>query len=111
MAECDHRRAAGHSLDHHKPERLGPVDREQQRACISKEIVLLVLADLSYKIYLRPTPQQGLYVCVKVRRIRIVSLGRDFKRQSRCARQTDCDVGSFFWGDPAEKRKVTLRPI
>ena len=26
-----HRRAAGHGLDHHQAERLGPVDREQQR--------------------------------------------------------------------------------
>ena len=30
-APRDHRRAAGHRLDHHEAERLGPVDREQQR--------------------------------------------------------------------------------
>ena len=33
----DDRRSAGHRLDHHEPERLRPVDREQQCACVAQK--------------------------------------------------------------------------
>ena len=39
--ERDHRRAAGHRLDHHQAERLRPVDREQQRVGARQECRLL----------------------------------------------------------------------
>ena len=37
LAKGDHRRAAGHRLDHHQAERLGPVDGEQQRRGVAQE--------------------------------------------------------------------------
>ena len=45
--ERDHRRAAGHRLDHHQAERLRPVDREQQRMRAGQERRLLAVVDLA----------------------------------------------------------------
>ena len=39
--ECDDRRAARHRLDHHQPERLLPLNREQQRPRVSEQRILL----------------------------------------------------------------------
>ncbi len=43
----DHRRAAGHRLDHDEAEGFRPVDREKQRGGIAQEIGFLVVADLA----------------------------------------------------------------
>src|SRR2546428_3412375 len=42
-----HRRPARERLDHRQPERLGPVDREEQRQRISEQAPLLGVADLA----------------------------------------------------------------
>ena len=41
------RRATGERLDHHQAERLGPVDREQQRPGATEKRALLRLGDLA----------------------------------------------------------------
>src|SRR5262249_61113771 len=45
----DDRGAACHGLDHHEPERLGPVDRNERRHRIAEEILFLALIDLADK--------------------------------------------------------------
>src|ERR1051325_1502339 len=47
--EGDHRSAVRHRLDQHQAERLGPVDREQQRQRVAKEAPLVGFADLADK--------------------------------------------------------------
>src|SRR4030095_11325625 len=46
----DHRRAAGHRLDHNEAEWLRPVDREQQRHGASQEAGLRRVVDLAEKL-------------------------------------------------------------
>src|SRR6516162_11669912 len=46
-AVSDDRSSTGQRLDHHQPERFGPVDREQLRAGATEERGLLRLADLA----------------------------------------------------------------
>src|SRR5262249_6207139 len=43
----DDRRAASHGFDENHPERLWPIDREQQGEGVAEEFVLLAFADLS----------------------------------------------------------------
>src|SRR5262249_36498404 len=43
----DHRRAAGHRLDHHEAEGLLPLDREQRRARVLEQLDLLAVRDLA----------------------------------------------------------------
>ena len=43
----DHRRPAGHRLDHHEPERLLPRDREERRARVLEQLDLLPVRHLA----------------------------------------------------------------
>src|SRR5205823_1828387 len=75
--EGDNRRAAGHRLDHHEAERLGPVDREEQPDGTPEEITLLLLADFANElddisIFAQHRPDLGLVIG----EIGIVYLGR-----------------------------------
>src|SRR5690606_12387706 len=54
----DHRRAAGHRLDHHQAERFRPVDREQQRHRVAEEARLLRVADLADELHQRIVEQR-----------------------------------------------------
>jgi hypothetical protein len=54
----DHGRATSHRFDHDQAERLGPVDRHQQRPRVADEIVLRLLADLADECHQRIV-QQG----------------------------------------------------
>src|SRR5882757_4479959 len=47
MTESKDGSAARHRLDHHQAERLGPVDREQERQRIAQELGLAALIDLA----------------------------------------------------------------
>src|SRR5215510_4581336 len=47
VGPCDHRRAAGHRLDHHQAERLRPINREEQRIRPAQKFLLLLTADLA----------------------------------------------------------------
>src|SRR6266850_6756161 len=47
LRPADHRRAAGHGLDHGEAEGLGPVDREEERRRVAEERGLLRLAHLA----------------------------------------------------------------
>src|SRR5688572_18941168 len=57
-AKRDHGRAARESLDHHEPERLGPVDREQEHSSVTQEFLLLTVADLTDVLDERVTEQR-----------------------------------------------------
>src|SRR5215469_3678423 len=52
-AEGEHRRPAGHGLDHRQSERLGPVDREYERSRIAQELALGTLINLPNKFHTR----------------------------------------------------------
>ena len=62
-AERHHRRAAGHGLDHHQTERLGPVDGEQQRLRPAEKGGLLGVADLAHELHQGIVQQRPDLVC------------------------------------------------
>src|SRR5690606_29969276 len=81
VPEGKHRRAAGHGLDHNEPERLGPVDREQQRARIAQEPALAALVDLADE-FDAGLIQQRCNLALEIRLVDAVDLRRDLQRQA-----------------------------
>ena len=101
----DHRRAAGHRFDHHQPERLGPVDRKQERAGLTQECALVRFADLAHELDQR-VAQQGPDDLVEISLIDAIDLGRDLERHAGAAGDLDRVVGPLFRADPPEERQI-----
>ena len=105
----DHRRTAGHRLDHHQPERLRPVDREQQRRRVAQEVVLLRLADLTHELDAR-VGHHGFDLRLEVFLILLVDLGGDLQRHAQPHRDVDRAIEALLGRHPAQKRQVAPRP-
>ena len=88
VVEGDHRHAAGHGLDHHQPEGLRPVDREEQaRARPTGTRAFSLVADLADELDMR-LRQQRADLLVEVVAVGAVHLGRDLQRQAGSGRRS-----------------------
>ena len=105
MPVGDDRRPARHRLDHHQPERLRPVDREEQRAGAAKEVGLLVGTDLADELHVHGA-QQGLDLALVVLAIGVVHLGRDEQVEPGPARDLDGPVGALLRRDAPQEGEV-----
>src|SRR5581483_2736568 len=80
---CDHRRAGGHRLDHHQPERLGPVDGKQQGPRAAEQVALGAVVDLTDELDVLGAREQRLDLAMEVCSIGRIDLCRDAQRQTR----------------------------
>ncbi len=103
-AARQHRGAAGHRFDHHQAERLGPIDREDQRARVAQEGDFLLVVDLADELDSRA--QERLDLLVEERLILRADLGRDHQPHAGPPRQPDRHVGPFFLRHAAEEHQV-----
>ena len=104
-AKSQDRRAAGHRLDHGEPERLRPVDREQQRLRVAQELRLLVVVDLADE-FDAAAVEQRFDLGLEIGLVGAVHLGGDLERNAQRARDGDGAVGTFLRRDAAEKGEV-----
>ena len=84
VAPGDDRRSRRHRLDHHQPERLRPVDREQQGARAAEESRLVGIADLADELDQRVV-EQRLDLVLEIGGVGVVDLGRDLQLHAGCA--------------------------
>ena len=108
-AEGHDRRAAGHGLDHHQAEGLGPVDREQQRVRSAQERGLLMVADLADELDQRIGVDHRLDDRLPIGLVRRVDLGRHLQWLVQRRRDLDRPVRPLFGRYPAQEGEVALR--
>src|SRR5882757_11529085 len=101
----NHRRAARHRLDHHQAERLGPVDRHEQRPRPAQEFGLVRIADLADVLDARKS-QQRTNLPLEIVAVDTVHLGRDLERQVATHGDADRPVDRLLRRDAAEKSQV-----
>src|SRR5262245_21751903 len=105
----DHRRAAGHGLDHDEAERLGPVDGEDKGEGAPEELGLVVVSDLADELDER-MPDERLYLALEVLAVGLVYLGRDLQGNPHLLRDLDGQIRPLLRREPAEKREVRPSP-
>src|SRR6266498_1500110 len=106
-AQGDHGRAAGHRLDHHDPERLVPLDREDQAAGACQQILLLLGVGLAEPFGVGA--QQGAHALFEVALLGgLVALGGDHDRVAGLARRLDRQVRGLLRADPPEEQAEVL---
>ena len=101
----EHRRAAGHRLDHRQSERLRPVDREQQRSRLAQKFALRTFVDLADILHARLIEQRR-DLLAEISFVDLVDLGSDLDRDSESARDPDRAIGPLLGRDAAEKGDV-----
>jgi hypothetical protein len=89
-----------------KTKRLGPIDREQQCAGISKESGLFAVADLPDEFDQR-IGQQRLYLVAKIARILRMHLCGNLEAHAQALGDGDRPIGSFS-GDAAEEGEIRI---
>src|SRR5215472_10573007 len=104
-APSNDRGAAGHRLDHHQAERLGPIDRDQHRHGIAEKVLLLTLIDLADKLNLIAV-QERFDLLLEIVSLHPRYFCRDAQREISRSRQLDRDMRSFFWREAAQKRQI-----
>src|SRR6266704_101012 len=92
----DNRRAAGHRLNHHQPERLRPVDRKQQRIRIAQELIFLPFADLANELHERIAEQWGDDQ-IEIILIYAIDFRRNLKGHAHLLGTLDSAVYPFLW--------------
>ena len=101
----DHRRPAGHRLDHDEPERLLPLDREQRRPRVLQQLHLLAVGDLAEVLDL--VVEVGLDELVEVAvLLQILLLARQLERQPGLLRHPDRAVRALVCAHAAEEQQV-----
>ena len=105
------RRAAGHRFDHHQPERLGPVDREEQRQRVAKEFRLLRFVDLTHELDVAMPADQRCDDRVPVDTVDFVDFGRDLERQPGACRDLDGAVGPLLRRNTAKEGEVSAARV
>src|SRR5690606_36395913 len=95
--------------DHHKAERLGPVDGEQQRSGIAQKRLLLVIADLTDILDPR-RGKQGPNDRIEVLAIHLVDLGGDAKRHAEPPRDLNRTIHALLRADAPEEGEVAPAP-
>ena len=102
----DHRRPARHRLDHHQPERLLPLDREERRARVLEQLDLLAVRDLAEVLDLGRTrcgrTNSSKYCCSSGSRL----LAGDLQRQPGRDRDVDRAVAALVRAHPPEEEQV-----
>ena len=109
-AISDHRGATSHRLDHHEPERLWPVDREQQAHSVAQERRLVPIADLP-DVLDQWVAQQRADHFVEVDLIDAVDLGRDLERYAGTPRDLDRVIRPLLGADPSEKGEIAAAGV
>src|ERR1017187_9920101 len=103
----DDGRSTGERLDHHQPERLGPVDREEQRGGVPEELLLVASADLADVLHEGPRlPEQGLDLRPEVAQLLWIDLRGDLELHPGALRDRDRTVEPLLRRDPAEEGEV-----
>src|SRR5690606_31191927 len=97
----DDGRATRQGLDEDQAERLGPVDREQERAGAGQELLLAAIVDLADK--LAPVAEAWGDDVLVVSLVGWVHLGRDAKREADLARDRECPIEALLRRDPADE--------
>jgi hypothetical protein len=95
-AEGQHRRSAGHRLDHDDAERLRPIDRKQQGRRFAEEAGLLGVADLTDKLHQGIAADQRLDHLVPIALVDLVDLGGDLQRDAEAGGNLDRPVRSLL---------------
>jgi len=105
MAICDHRRATRHGFNHHKTERLGPIDGKKQRVGITQKIALFLIADFANPFYMGSL-QEGLDDPFEIAFVDSINLGGNLEWHSCPLRDFDRSIRPFFWRYPSKKSQV-----
>src|SRR5690349_12603634 len=106
-AEGENRRAASHSLDHDKPERLWPINRKQQRRCLAQEFGFVAVVDFSDELDLLAVNQR-LDNAAEIFRVCMIYLGREFQFYARSSRDFDSAVRPLFRRHASEECQVAF---
>jgi hypothetical protein len=104
-AEGEHRRAVGHGFDHDQPERLRPVDREQQRRGIPEKFPFSVLADFTDELdqgIIQQGPDHRFEICLVGR----VDLGCDPQRDASALSDFNRMIAPLLGADPSSKMSI-----
>src|SRR5262249_28193694 len=103
--ERDHRRTAGHRLDHHQPERLGPIDGKEEGVGAAEKGFLLPVVHLGDKLYLMAIDVRFDSFLV-IASLGTRDLGGDAERSSARAGDLDRRLRTLFRGDATEKGEI-----
>src|SRR5262249_41642929 len=106
----DDRRAAGHRLDHHEAEGLGPADGEQEGVRAAEERRLVPLSDLTHELHVR-LRGEGTDLGLEVVAIRPVDLRGDPQASAGASGDLDRLVETLLRRNAAEKREVSARTL
>ena len=102
-AQRDHRGAAGHGLDHDDPERLVPLDGEDQRAGLGQQLLLLLGGGVA--VPLGVGAEQGPHALLEVGVLgRLVALGGDHDPPPGRPGRLDGQVRRLLGADAAEEQ-------
>ena len=101
----DHRRPAGHRLDHDEAERLLPLDRKERRARVLQQLDLLAVRHLAE--ILDAVDQVRLDELVEVLALlRLLHLAGELERQPSLPGDRDRAVRSLVRAHPAEEEQI-----
>ena len=106
-AEADDRRARRERLDHHQPERLVPLDREEEGVGAGEQVALRLAADLADgpdPVAVEPRLDRGPDVAQVVR----VDLAREDEPPAGPPGRLDRPVGALRRAEPAEEQEIAL---
>src|SRR6185437_9468691 len=92
-------------FDHHKAERLGPVDGKQESQSVAEEFTLFLVADLADE-FDQWMIEQRLDDALEIFPIGRIHLGRYFQRNSGALGDLNGAVRPLFRRDAAEKSQI-----
>src|SRR5689334_1114461 len=105
MPEREHRRAAGHGLDHGQAERLRPIDGKEQGQRFPEKLGLGALIDLADILHAGLIDERR-DLLPEIDLVRLVDFGRDLQRDSERPGELDGAVGTLFRRDAADERQI-----
>lgn len=106
--ERDHRRSAGHRLDHDHAEGLVPGDREEHRGCAGEELALLRGVGLPQVD--RVIAQPGCHLPVEVLPLGgLDELARESDPPPAGPCGVDRGVGALLGCEPADPEQISVR--
>ena len=102
---------AGQGLDHHQTERLGPIDREEQRRGSPEQLCFGSVADLAEKLNVGHGLEKRADLRLEVCPVSGIDLRRDTQRKSCIARHSHRRVDALLGGDSADERQIAVGPF
>src|SRR5258705_4590468 len=106
--EGNDRRTAGHRLDHHETEWLGPVDRHEQSQGAAEKNSLFLIVDFADVLDARRIEKRANGL-LEVGAIYIIDFGCDFNLHAAPSGNAYRAVDALLRGDATEKGKITRR--